>query len=320
VKEQFLPIGDNQMATDPVSHLSGIAAFVQAVEAGSFTAAAVRLGLSKSAVAKNVAKLEERLGTRLLERTTRSLGLTSDGQSYYESCLKVLAELGSAEALLASRQQQPSGLLRISLPVAFGQKWIMPALLDIGQQYPGLNFDVSFTDRHVDLVEEGIDLVVRLGDPGDMASLVGRKIGPQHSLLCASPAYLAARGRPQKLADLMDHDYIVYARDGRALPWLLRDEAGRTVSLRAKPRHTISHGHALRDAALAGAGLAYLATWLVMPDLREGSLEAVLTSAGVDDMPIHLLWPHARNMVPKVRVVVDQLVEHFHPVPPWDRL
>jgi molybdenum-dependent DNA-binding transcriptional regulator ModE len=140
VKEQFLPIGDNQMATDPVSHLSGIAAFVQAVEAGSFTAAAVRLGLSKSAVAKNVAKLEERLGTRLLERTTRSLGLTSDGQSYYESCLRVLAELGSAEALLASRQQQPSGLLRISLPVAFGQKWIMPALLDIGQQYPGLNF------------------------------------------------------------------------------------------------------------------------------------------------------------------------------------
>jgi DNA-binding transcriptional LysR family regulator len=308
------------MATDPHSHLSGISAFVHAVEAGSFTAAAARMGLSKSAVAKNVARLEERLGARLLDRTTRSLGLTAEGRAYYESCLKVLAELGSAEALLVSRQQEASGLLRISLPVTFGPRWVMPVLLDVARRHPGLDLDVSFTDRAVDLVEEGIDLVVRLGDPGDNATLIGRKIGAQRSLLCASPAYLDKRGRPRTPPDLADHDCIAHARNGRALPWLLLDEDGQAVSVRPKPRHTISHGEALREAALSGAGFAYLATWLAMPELRDGRLEAVLTSAGVDDSPMHVLWSRARDPAPKVRVVVDELVKHFLPVPPWDQL
>lgn len=313
-------ISSIKMATDPHSDLSGISAFVHAVEAGSFTAAAARMGLSKSAVAKNVARLEERLGARLLDRTTRSLGLTAEGRAYYESCLKVLAELGSAEALLVSRQQEASGQLRISLPVTFGPRWIMPLLLDVARRHPGLDLDVSFTDRAVDLVDEGIDLVVRLGDPGDNASLIGRKIGAQRSLLCASPAYLDKRGRPRTPADLADHDCIAYARNGRALPWLLLDENGQALSVRPKPRHTISHGEALREAALSGAGLAYLATWLAMPELRDGRLEAVLTSAGVDDGPMHVLWSRARDLAPKVRVVVDELVKHFLPVPPWDQL
>jgi DNA-binding transcriptional LysR family regulator len=308
------------MSADPHSHLSGIAAFVHSVEAGSFTAAAARMGLSKSAIAKNVARLEERIGTRLLDRTTRSLGLTTEGRSYYESCLKVLAELSSAEALLAARQHDVSGLLRVSLPVSFGPRWVMPVLLDLARQHPGLDLVVSFTDRHVDLVEDGIDLVVRLGEPGDMASVIGRKIGVQRSLLCASPAYLNERSRPRTPADLAGHDCIAFARDGRALPWLLLDEGGKLVSVRVKPRHTVSHGEALREATLSGAGLAYLSTWLAASDLRAGRLEAVLTAAGVDDMPMHILWPRARDMAPKVRVVVDELVRRFLPVPPWDRL
>jgi DNA-binding transcriptional LysR family regulator len=140
------------MSTDPNSHLSGIAAFVHSVEAGSFTGAAVRIGLSKSAVAKNVARLEERIGARLLDRTTRRLGLTAEGRSYYESCLKVLSELSNAEALLATRRQEASGLLRVSLPVSFGPRWVMPILLAAAQRHPGLELDVSFTDRHVNLV------------------------------------------------------------------------------------------------------------------------------------------------------------------------
>ncbi len=307
------------MSIDPHSHLSGIAAFVHSVDAGSFTAAAARMGLSKSAVAKNVARLEERIGARLLDRTTRRLGLTTEGQTYYESCLKVLAELSSAESLLAARRQEVSGLLRVSLPVSFGPRWVMPVLLDVVRQHPALDLDVSFTDRHVDLVEDGIDLVVRLGEPGDMASLIGRKIGTQRSLLCASPAYLDVRGRPRTPVDLAGHDCIVYARDGRALPWVLLDDAGKHVSVRVKPRHTVSHGEALRQSALAGAGLAYLSTWLAAPDLRAGRLEGVLTAAGVDDMPMHVLWPKVRDMAPKVRVVVDTLVRCFLPLPPWDR-
>lgn len=307
------------MNTDPHSHLSGIAAFVHSVDAGSFTAAAARMGLSKSAVAKNVARLEDRIGARLLDRTTRRLGLTAEGQTYYESCLKVLAELSNAEALLAVRRQEIGGLLRVSLPVSFGPRWVMPVLLDIVRQHPALDLDVSFTDRHVDLVEDGNDLVVRLGDPGDMASLMGRKIGVQRSLLCASHAYLDARGRPQIPADLADHDCIAYARDGRALPWVLLDQDGKQVSLRIKPRHVVSHGEALLGTALSGAGLAYLATWLAAPDLRAGRLEAVLTAAGIDDMPMHVLWPKVRDTAPKIRVVVDELIKRFLPVPPWDR-
>lgn len=307
------------MNPDPHSHLSGIAAFVHSVEAGSFTAAAARIGLSKSAVAKNVARLEERIGARLLDRTTRRLGLTAEGQTYYESCLKVLAELSNAEAFLATRRQKVSGLLRVSLPVSFGPRWIMPILLDVVRQHPTLDLDVSFTDRHVNLVEDGIDLVVRLGDPGDMASLIGRKIGVQRSLLCASPAYLDARGRPQTPADLADHDCIAYARDGRALPWVLLNEDGKQVSVRVKPRHTVSHGEALHQAALSGAGLAYLSTWLAAPDLRSGRLEAVLTAPGVEDMPMHVLWPKVRDMTPKVRVVVDEIIKGFGSVLPWER-
>lgn len=307
------------MSADPHSYLQGILAFVHSVETGSFTAAAARIGLSKSAVGKNVARLEERLGVRLLNRTTRSLGLTVEGDTYYKSCIKVLAELGSVEAMLTSRRQEASGLLRVSLPISFGRQWVMPVLLDLAARHPALHLNVSFTDRHVDLVEEGIDLVVRLGDPGDFAGLVGRKIAVQRSVLCASPGYLGRRGCPRTPDDLASHDCIAFARDGRPLPWLLTNEAGQTISVRVKARHTISHGDALREAVLAGAGLANLATWLVVDDLRAGSLEMVLTSAGADDLPIHVLWPRSRDLALKIRVVVDELVKCFLPIPPWDR-
>jgi DNA-binding transcriptional LysR family regulator len=165
--EHFLHLVANAMSLYLHSHLQGISAFVHAVETGSFTAVAARMGVSKSATGKSVARLEERLGVRLLDRTTRSLSLTAEGQAYYRSCLKVLEELSTAETLLASRKQAVSGTLRVNLPVSFGRLWIMPVLIEVADQNPDLELDVSFTDRRVDLVEEGIDLAVRFGDPGD---------------------------------------------------------------------------------------------------------------------------------------------------------
>ncbi|UGV28480.1 LysR family transcriptional regulator [Rhodopseudomonas boonkerdii] len=307
------------MTSAPHSHLAGITAFVQAVDAGSFTGAAARIGLSKSAVAKNVARLEERIGVRLLERTTRRLGLTAEGRTYYESCLKIITELNGVESVLAAGRHEVNGLLRVSLPVSFGPRWIMPILLQVARRHPALRLDVSFTDRRVDLIDDGIDLVVRIGDPGDMASLAGRRIGSQNSLICGAPAYLDLRGRPMAVTDLPRHDCIVYARDGRALPWELQDAAGMPIAIRPTARHTVSHGEALRDTAIAGAGIAYLATWLVADDLNASRLEALSIRSGSEAPPIHVLWPHARGLPPKVRVVVDELVEHFLPVPPWDR-
>ncbi|CAH1658694.1 LysR family transcriptional regulator [Chelatococcus asaccharovorans] len=296
------------------SHLQGISAFVHAVETGSFTAAAARMGVSKSATGKSVARLEERLGIRLLDRTTRSLNLTAEGQAYYQSCLKVLEELNAAETLLASRKRVVSGTLRINLPISFGRLCVMPVLTKVADENPDLNLDISFTDRQVDLVEEGIDLVVRLGDPGNHASLIGRRIGAQRSIICAAPAYLDRHGRPASIEELVNHDCLAFAKDGRPLPWAVCGPGGTVRPFAIQPRHTISHGEALRDATVNGLGVAYLSTWLAADDLRSGRLEVAPIPTPAEDGPITALWPRSRDLAPKVRVVVDALVEALmHP-------
>lgn len=295
------------------SHLQAISAFVHAVETGSFTAAAARMGVSKSATGKSVARLEERLGIRLLDRTTRSLNLTAEGRGYYQSCLKVLEELNAAETLLASQKRLVSGTLRINLPISFGRLCVMPVLKEVVDQNPDLNLDISFTDRQVDLFEEGIDLVVRLGDPGDHASLIGRRIGTQRSIICAAPAYLDRHGRPVSVEELGDHDCLAFAKDGRPLPWAVCGPRGTVRPFVIQPRHTISHGEALRDATVSGLGIAYLSTWLAADEIRSGRLEVVPIVTPAEDVPITALWPRSRDLAPKVRVVVDALVESFIP-------
>jgi len=305
------------MSVQPHSHLTGITAFVVTVEFGSFTAAAERMGLSKSAVAKNVSRLEERLGTRLLDRTTRRLGLTADGRAYHETCLRVLSELDSAEALLASRQRVASGTLRVSLPATFGPRWVVPVLAEALTGHPQLTLDAAFSDRYVDLIDEGFDLAVRIGELEDSASLIGRRIGVQTSLVCASPEYLARRGRPERPGDLVGHDCLGETRGGKVLPWFLQGEHGETVRVDIRPRHIISNGDALLNMAVAGAGLACLPMWLVSADLRAGRLQEVLATSATNDRPIHLVWPRARDILPKVRVVVNEVAGRFLPSPPW---
>jgi DNA-binding transcriptional LysR family regulator len=301
------------------SQLQGISAFVHSVETGSFTAAASRMGVSKSATGKSVARLEDRLGVRLLNRTTRSLSLTAEGQAYYQSCLKILDELNAAESLLASSKRTVSGTLRVDLPISFGRLCAMPVLTAVVARNPDLDLDISFTDRRVDLVEEGIDLVVRLGDPGDQVNLVGRSIGTQRSVICASPAYLERKGCPSSIEDLRHHDCLAFARDGRPLPWIVMDQHGGQKALFVRPRHRVSHGEALRDASVNGLGLAYLSTWLAGEDIRQGRLVMVPVSALAEDGPISVLWPRSRDLSPKVRAVVEALVAAFMPVPPWDQ-
>src|SRR5882672_3846135 len=174
--------------------LQGVLGFVQAVEAGSFTRAAERLRITKSAVGKAVAQLEYRLGVRLLNRTTRSLSLTSEGEAYYEACVRALAEIDAAQALLASRRQVPSGRLRVDLPLSFGRRCVAPVLFALAGRYPGLTLELSFNDRRIDLIQEGVDLAIRMGELDDSPGLAARRLYAQRSVLCASPAYLARRG------------------------------------------------------------------------------------------------------------------------------
>lgn len=300
------------------SHLQGISAFVHAVETGSFTAAAARMGVSKSATGKSVARLEQSLGVRLLDRTTRSLNMTAEGQAYYRSCLKVLEELDLAESVLASRKRTVSGTLRINLPISFGRSRVMPVLMEVADRNPDLDLDISFTDRRVDLVEEGIDLVIRVGYAGDQTTLMSRRIGTQRSIICAAPSYLERRGRPTSVEELDGHDCLAFARDGRPLPWAAVGSDGVSKQFVVRPRYTISHGEALHDATVNGLGLAYLATWLAADSLRIGQLETVPIVTPAEDAAISALWPHSRNLAPKVRAVVDALVAAFLPIPSWD--
>lgn len=306
------------MTSYSAARLQGISVFVQAVDAGSFTAAGLRMGLSKSAVGKSVATLERRLGTRLLDRTTRRLALTVEGAEFYQVCRRILAELDEAESNAASRRQEVSGLLRVSLPVAFGQRWVMPVLIGLAQRHSRLQLDVSFTDRRVDLLEENVDLAVRLGPLDDSSSLSARALGRQHAVICAAPGYLAARGAPVRAEDLAGHDCITFGRQGHALPWTVPDGSGGLVQHRIEGRHRISDGDALRSALLAGLGIAEATTWLVGDALRSGALVAVFPATGSAGAPLHALWPTTRDLAPKVRAAVDALVEAFVPSPPWE--
>lgn len=299
-------------------HLKGITAFVQAADAGGFTLAAERLGLSKSGIAKSVARLEERLGVRLFNRTTRRFALTAEGQSFYATCVRVLAELENAEAALNEQRLWPRGRLRVDLPVVFGRRWVVPILLDIGGRYPELSLEVSLTDRRIDPIEEGIDLVIRIGDLDDSTTLVARGLGLQKSVVCASAAYLGSHGCPASLDELDDYSCIVFGRGGQTLPWWFVDGKGAPFAKSVNGQFAFNHSDAICDAVLAGRGIALLSTWLIDEHLRAGRLIPILPEIETRGFPIHALWPHARHMAPKVRVVVDELVNRFLPEPPWD--
>jgi|SRR5476649_1144637 len=308
----------NPMRTTLHSRLEDISAFVHTVETGSFTAAAKRMGVSTSAPGKSVARLEDRLGSKLLNRTTRSLSLTQEGQDYYQSCLRVLEELNMAESLLSSKKSRVSGRVRINLPVAFGRLRMMPIIKTVADRYPLLEMEISFTDRRIDLVEEGVDLAIRLGDPGNAANLNARHLGRQCSIICAAPDYLLGRDVPLTAEDLSHHDCLGFAHEGRALPWRFTDSQGQIKPYYLYHKHIISNGEALLDAAVSGMGIACLATWLAAEQLGAGRLKRVPIPTPPDDIPITALWPHSRDLAPKVRVIVDALVNTLLPVAPWD--
>jgi DNA-binding transcriptional LysR family regulator len=286
--------------------LSGIATFVQAVEAGSFAQAAERMRLTRSAVGKSIARLENRLGVRLFHRTTRTLSLTEDGQAYYERCVRALAELDAADAALNSGKKEPRGHLRVSAPTLFGRHCVAPVLLELAKRHPELRVEMSFSDRVVDLIDEGFDLAVRIGTLPDSASLAARRLGAQRMGICAAPAYLAEWGRPSELDDLQNHRAITYTRAGQIVPWRVRD-AEQVREVRTDGQIRFDDLQVITDAAVLGAGLAWLPCWLVAPHVRAGELILVMDSERVLAADVHAVWPKARYMPAKTRAAVDLL-------------
>ena len=290
-----------------MDRLAGIQEFVAVVDAGGFSAAAENLHLSRSSVGKTIARLEERLGVRLCHRTTRSFTLTSDGHTFYEHCLTVLAAIDAGEAAVASETNEPSGRLRLSLPVLFGRRCVAPVIFDLARHYPSLRFEVSFTDRPVDLVAEGYDLVVRNGALPDTSDLVARRIASQRMTVCASPSYLDRYGTPATLEAMAAHDAILYGRNGNIRSWLFPDGKRGYRTAPVRRRIVLDDLETAADAAADGMGLAWLPCWLIRDRVEAGRLVGILPDIEPMIFDTHAVWPKAPYLPTRVRILIDAL-------------
>ena len=293
--------------------LNGISVFVTAVEAGSFALAASRLHLSRSAVGKTIARLEQRLAVRLFHRTTCRQSLTYDGALFYERCLRALEEIRSAETLLESGKQQVSGRLRVSMPVLFGRMCIAPLLTGLAREHPGLELELSFNDRIVDLIEDGFDLAIRNGTLTSSSGLVARSIGDHRMTLCAAPEYLQQHGEPKSLEQLTQHDAVTYMRAGVVLNWTLLDACGKEQKVIPKKGLQMDDLQAIADATVAGFGIAWLPCWLVREALLKGELVRLMRNRPGMSFDVHAVWPQTPHLPLKVRLAVDTLVSKLPP-------
>jgi DNA-binding transcriptional LysR family regulator len=292
-----------------LEQLNGIIHFVEAGTLLSFTAAADKLGMTKSAVGKSVARLEERLGVKLLHRSTRKLTLTPDGEAYLASCRHALEEIGSAETALAAKSQQLAGRLRIDAPAAWGRQILLPVLANITKLHPGLTLSLSLTDRIIDPVEEGVDLAIRFGETKNTSGLIARKLTEQRALIVASPEYLKTHGEPASIEDLQAHDCIVGFRRDIPNTWRVKATDGSIYRVTPPPTHEIGDGAAIVDAAVASLGLAQMPSSLVANHIAAGRLVSVLEAFTGARIEISAIWPSTKQLLPRVRHVVEILAD-----------
>jgi DNA-binding transcriptional LysR family regulator len=296
---------------------SAILVFTRVAETGSFSAAARDLGLSKSAVSKRLAALEDRLGARLVNRTTRRLSLTEVGAAFHERAVRILAELEEAEQTVSRLHAEPRGTLRVNMPMSFGIRHVAPALAEFMARYPELRVAMELTDRRVDMIEEGVDLAIRIAELPD-SSLIARRLAPARRAVCASPDYWKCHVRPRDPAELTGHNCLIYTYLAEQREWRFKGPKG-PLSVRVSGSLEANNGDALRDAALAGLGVYLAPTFIIGEDLRAGRLEEVLADYQDSRLSVYAVYPHRQHLSAKVRAFVDFLVERFGPEPYWDR-
>ncbi|QNA84695.1 LysR family transcriptional regulator [Sphingomonas sp. So64.6b] len=290
-----------------MDRLASMAVFVKAVDLGSFAAAATALDLSGPMVGKHVRSLEERLGVRLLNRTTRRQSLTDFGRAYYERCRVVLAEADAADALAADQLSEPRGRLRVTMPVLFGRHCVTPILLDLARRHPTLELDLTFGDRLAGLAEDGFDLAIRTGTLEDKGGLIARRVARQRMIVCASPAYLDLHGRPATLEEIAGHHGIIYRRSGRIPPWLFPRDGQSPLEIIPVNRLRLDDLDAIADAAVAGMGLAWLPSWLVRERLGTGALIRLFPDQPEFLYDSHALWLPTPHLPLRVRLAIDAL-------------
>lgn len=287
--------------------------FVRVVETESFTAVARETGQGQPSISKSIGRLEEHLGVRLLNRTTRTLSLTDDGHGYYQHCRRILDDLDEAEAQMGRRRSTPSGLVRLGTPVVFGRLHVVPRLKRFLELYPQVSVELIMGDRFADLVEEAIDLSVRIGNLAD-AALVGRRVGTTTRLTVATPDYFARNGVPQHPNDLAEHNCLVYTPSSTFDEWHFEGPDG-PIRVKVKGNFRANNSEALREAVLEGIGIAVVPTWLLRCQDEQGLLRCVLKDYEPRRLPIQLVYPSRRHVPAKVRVLADFLTQEFQADP-----
>lgn len=299
-----------------MDRFSALSAFVKVVELGSFARAAERLSVSTSAVSRQVADLEAHLAARLLHRTTRRLSLTEAGEAFYERAVQLLGDLEEAEGSVRSASVQATGTLRLTCGVSFGDRHLAPAIAAFAVLHPQVSFDLDLSDRAVDLVEEGFDLAIRIGEIGQKG-MVSRRLGTTELICCAAPAYLGRNAIPQTPADLERHECIAYAFAPLATTWTFESRDGTLHSPRILPRHRTNSGLMVAALAAAGLGVVVEPDFIVAPDIRAGRLVRVLQDFRPPRSPIAAVYPSRKHLSAKVRAFVDFLAGRYARDPEW---
>jgi DNA-binding transcriptional LysR family regulator len=280
--------------------------YVAVVEGGSFAAAADKLEISRAMVSKQIQKLEEHLGTRLMNRTTRRLSLTETGREFYERSTQIMGDVEEAEQIAGQMTRVPQGVLRVTIPLSYGQHRLAAVIGEYTQAYPQVQLDISLSDRKVDLIDEGFDLAIRIGAM-PQSDLIARKLGGVRSIVCAAPAYLATHGVPQTPADLARHACLGYTLTGTGADWRLEGPEGLVAVAITGPIRA-DNGDIIRLAALGGAGIAFQPQFIVGDDIAAGRLVRVLPDWQSAELGVYAVYPSRKHLSAKVRTFVDFLV------------
>jgi len=296
-----------------MDRLAAMEMFVRIVETGNFSAVARQLGTTQPTISKQLTALEKQLRTRLLNRSTRRLSLTEAGATYYERCRRIIDEVRDAEGALGQLQSALTGTLHVNGSIALGEIFLAPLLLRFQAQYPELGVELSLSDRYIDLVEEGVDVAVRIGRLAD-SNLVARRLGSTRRVLVATPAYLAAHGTPQRPEDLAHHSCLLYAYLSSGNEWTFEGPEGE-IRVRVRGNFKANNGEAIRQALLANVGVAMSPDWLIHDKLESGEVVALLPEYAPPPLDINAVYPSGRHVSTKVRTFIEFLQNEFKAIP-----
>ena len=300
-----------------MGRFENIQTFIKVVDFGTISAAAERMGIAKSAVSRRISELEQHLGVQLFRRTTRQLNLTDSGKSFYERAIRILTDLEEAELAVSQQHSELAGIIKIAAPLSFGLLHLAPAFTDFMKIHPKVELDLDFNDRHIDILQEGFDLAIRVTRLAD-SSFIARRLASVHHMVCASPEYLKLYGTPQSPDALQHHSCLCYSNVHDSNIWHYRDMQGKSQQVKVPVTLSANNGDFLRQAATAGLGIILEPTFIIYDAINKGQLVPILADYRWPIIDAYAIYPQTRHLSQRVRALVDFLVERFAGTPYWD--